>query len=124
MKNKVLAISILIFMLGIFFTPASSHAGNIKSRMKARLPIIKALKAKGIIGENNRGYLQFLGNKKEKENEVKAENSDRNKVYSAIAKQEKTTIEDVEKHRAARIGKIAEPGTRLQDANGKWYQKK
>jgi uncharacterized protein YdbL (DUF1318 family) len=54
---------------------------------------------------------------------VDAENQDRKTVYAAIAKQQGTGIDVVEKHRAAQIERIAKPGTWLQDANGKWYKK-
>ena len=91
--------------------------------MIARLPEIKALKNKGIVGENNLGYLQFVGNKKEKADVVNAENRDRKLVYEAIAKQQNTTVEVVGKHRAIQIANKAQAGEWLQDANGKWYQK-
>jgi hypothetical protein len=45
-------------------------------------------------------------------------------VYEAIAKQQGTTLELVGKHRAIQISDKARPGEWLQDANGKWYQKK
>ena len=92
--------------------------------MKNRLPEIVTLKDKGILGETNRGYLQFPGSAKEKEDIVNAENSDRKKVYEAIAKQQGVTIEVVEKRRALQIAEIAKPGHWLQDEAGKWYQKK
>jgi uncharacterized protein YdbL (DUF1318 family) len=124
MNQKISKTTVSLFLVGLFFLSVSAHAQDIKSRMKDRLPVIKSLKMRGIIGENNRGYLQFLGEKREKENVVNAENQDRKTVYSAIAKQQKTTLEVVEKHRAAQIEIKAEPGEWLQDANGKWYQLK
>ena len=92
--------------------------------MLARLPEIKALKDKGLVGENNKGLLEFVGQQKEKQDVVTAENQDRQKVYQAIAKQQGTTAELVGKHRAVQIAAKAQPGTWLQDANGKWYKKK
>ncbi len=124
MKNKVFKMTSLLLLLGILVFGVSAFAEDIKSRMIARLPAIKALKAKGIVGENNKGYLQFIGKNKEKEDVVNAENSDRKAVYSAIAKQQGTTVDLVGKHRAIQIAKKAEGGEWLQDANGKWYQKK
>jgi uncharacterized protein YdbL (DUF1318 family) len=91
--------------------------------MIARLPVIKALKGQGIVGENNKGYLEFVGQKKEKEEVVTAENKDRKLVYGAIAKQQGTTVEVVGQHRVVQIANKAQPGEWLQDANGKWYQK-
>jgi len=110
----------------ILITGASAFAGSekIKARMKERLPVIKALKAEGVIGENNIGNLEFIGNNKAKEDVVNAENSDREKVYSAIAKQQGTTVDLVGKRRATQIAKKAKSGQWIQDQNGKWYQKK
>ncbi len=104
--------------------PASADSMKaIKGRMKARLPIIKTLKARNIIGENNRGYLEFIGNSRERQSVVMAENKDRRKIYAFIASQHGTEIDVVEKHRAAQIHKKADKGEWLQDAGGKWYRK-
>jgi uncharacterized protein YdbL (DUF1318 family) len=114
------------FILLVFFCLAASPAwstDDIKERMKARLPVILELKSAGLVGENNRGYLQFVGSPKKSADVVAAENQDRKKVYTAIAKQQGVSMEVVEKHRAAQIAQKARPGEWLQDANGKWYQK-
>jgi uncharacterized protein YdbL (DUF1318 family) len=92
--------------------------------MKNRLPVLKELKAKGIAGEDNKGYVQFVGAKKEKADVIAAENKDRKTVYAAIAKQQGTTAELVGKRRAIQIAKKANPGEWVQDASGKWLQKK
>jgi uncharacterized protein YdbL (DUF1318 family) len=123
MKRKAIFAILPVFVLGILITNAYPAAKEIKQRMIARLPVIKALKGQGIVGENNRGYLQFVGQKKEKEEVVTAENKDRKLVYTAIAKQQGTTAAVVGKHRAVQISNKAQPGEWLQDANGKWYQK-
>jgi uncharacterized protein YdbL (DUF1318 family) len=112
-----------IFILGFLTTNAHSSSKAIKQRMIERLPVIKALKDQGIVGENNKGYLEFVGAKKEKADVIEAENADRKMVYEAIAKQQGATVEVVGKHRAAQIANKAEPGEWLQDANGKWYKK-
>ena len=123
MKRKAIFAILPVFVLGILITNVYPASKEIKQRMIARLPAIKALKGQGIVGENNRGYLQFVGQKKEKEEVVTAENKDRKLVYKAIAKQQGTTAEVVGKHRAVQISNKAQPGEWLQDANGKWYQK-
>ncbi len=92
--------------------------------MIERLPIIISLKDKGLVGENNQGYLEFVGDQKERADVIDAENKDRRTIYEAIAKQQGTTVEVVGKHRAVQIANKARPGEYLQDANGKWYQKK
>ena len=124
MKKKVTVSIFSILFCIVFAVGAFASAKEIRGRMIARLPEIKALKAKGLIGENNRGYLEFVGQQKEKQEVVAAENKDREMVYDAIAKQQGTTVELVGKHRAIQIATKAQPGEWLQDANGKWYQKK
>ena len=123
MKQKTIFAILPLFVLGILITNAYPSSKEIKQRMIARLPVIKALKDKGIVGENNKGYLEFVGQKKEKEEVVTAENKDRKLVYKAIAKQQGTTVEVVGQHRVVQIANKAQPGEWLQDANGKWYQK-
>ncbi len=126
MRTKFFITIISLLLSVILITGASAFAGSekIKARMKERLPVIKVLKAEGVIGENNIGYLEFIGNNKTKEDVINAENSDRAKVYSAIAKQQGTTVDLVGKRRAAQIAKQAKPGQWIQDQRGKWYQKK
>ena len=124
MRPKTIIVLLPVFILGILLTNAYASSKAIKKRMIERLPTIRALKEKGLVGENNKGYLEFVGSKKEKADVIEAENKDRKKVYGAIAKQQGTTVELVGKHRAIQLAKKAKPGEWLQDANSKWYQKK
>jgi hypothetical protein len=121
--KKVIAI-VSVFILGILITDVYSASDSIKQRMISRLPVIKALKDRGIVGENNTGFLEFIGNRKEKADVVEAENKDRKLVYEAIAKKQGTTPEVVGKHRAIQIAGKAQNGEWLQDAKGKWFKKK
>ena len=111
-------------VIGFFVLGVTAFADDIKARMKNRLPVIKQLKARGIVGEDAKGYLQFVGGNKAKADVVAAENKDRKTVYSAIAKQQGTTAELVGKRRALQIAKKANPGEWVQDAAGNWIQKK
>ena len=124
MKLQRLSKIIAFVLITTFATGISAFADDIKTRMKQRLPVIIELKAKGIVGENNAGYLEFVGAKREKADVVAAENNDRKTVYTAIAKQQGTTAEVVGKRRALQIAQKANPGEWLQDASGKWIQKK
>jgi len=124
MNLKKIITIVFVFILGILITDVYSASDSIKQRMISRLPVIKALKDQGIVGENNTGFLEFVGNRKEKADVVAAENKDRKLVYEAIAKQQGTTAEVVGKHRAIQIAGKAQTSEWLQDANGKWYQKK
>jgi uncharacterized protein YdbL (DUF1318 family) len=111
-------------MLVLILSAINGFSQDIKERMKDRLPLIVELKKKGVVGENNMGLLQFVGETKEQENVVKEENNDRMKVYEAIAKQQGGTAEIVGKRRAIQIAEKAETGEWLQDEQGAWYQKK
>lgn len=115
---------LLTFVTFLFVFSAQGFAQGIKDRMKARLPILEALKGQGLIGENNLGYLEFVGANKKKEDVVQAENADRKRIYAAIAKKQGTTAVLVGKRRAAKIFQIADPGEWVQDVNGNWSQKK
>ena len=123
MKQKTIIVLLPVFILGILLTNAHASSKSIKKRMIERLPTIRALKGKGLVGENNKGYLEFVSSKQENADVVKAENEDRKKVYEAIAKQQGTTVELVGKHRAIQIANKAHAGELLQDANGKWFKK-
>ena len=126
MKNKGLIILVSFFLLSLFVAGSDvfAQAQNIKAGMKARLSAINALKAKGVVVENNKGFLEFREDKKEKDDVVDAENADRSKIYELIAKKQGTTPGLVGKRRALKIAKIAKPGEWIQAADGNWYKKK
>lgn len=124
MKQRTLTKILAFLLIGTFVTGVSAFADDIKTRMKNRLPVIKELKAKGIVGEGNKGYLQFVGGNKAKADVVAAENKDRKTVYAAIAKQQGTTAERVGKRRAVQIAKKADKGEWVQDTAGNWIQTK
>ena len=117
---------IALFVLLIFNTEGMCFAGadDIKARMQERLPTIVQMKADNIIGENNKGFLEFVPGAPAKMGDVvTAENNDRQTVYSAIAKQQGTTAELVGQRRAIQIAEKAGAGEWLQDGSGKWYKK-
>ena len=119
--NKIFKM-ILAVLITIAFLSPIAFAG-IKERMKQRLPVIAALKAKGVIGENNKGYLGYVTGKKEREDVIAAENKDRKAVYSHFAKQQNTTLSVVEKVQAKRKAQKAGPGEYIQNDDGTWIKK-
>ncbi len=123
MKQRTLKKILAFVLIGTFVTGVSAFAADIKARMKNRLPVIKELKAQGIVGEDNKGYLQFVGGKQAKADVVAAENKDRKTVYAAIAKQQGSAVELVGKRRALQIAQKANKGEWVQDKSGKWIQK-
>ena len=108
---------------GVSLFSGSVFCADIKARMKDRLPRIIELKVGGIIGENNQGFLAFIGGNQSEQALIDAENQDRQLVYGAIAKQQGTTAEVVGRRRALQIAENAKPGEWIQDAGGRWVQK-
>ena len=123
MKQRTSSKILTVLLIGVFALSVAAFADDIKARMKNRLPVIKKLKSQGIVGEDNAGFLQFVGDKKASADVVAAENKDRQSVYEAIAKQQGTTAELVGRRRALQNEKRAEPGEWVQDASGQWQQK-
>lgn len=98
--------------------------GAVKQRMAQRLAEVDALKDRGAIGENNRGFLEARATLSSGESGlVAAENSDRGEVYAAVAQRTGSTPEHVGRARAKRIAENSRPGVWLQDEGGRWYKK-
>jgi uncharacterized protein YdbL (DUF1318 family) len=116
-----------LFLASLFLTSTllagNALAASLKERMKARLPQIIQLKAEGLIGENNRGYLELRNQNTTAAALISAENQDRQTVYNAIAQQQHANPEIVGQRRAAQIAARAVTGTWLQNGNGEWYKK-
>jgi len=102
---------------------SAAGADDLKARFKERLPAINALKAKGVVGENNKGFLEFRGAGGEGADVVGAENADRQALYQNIAASQGATPDLVGNRSAIKFRDLANPGDWLQDDGGKWYQK-
>ena len=120
--KKILIVNVLV-LLGILVTIGTSTASGIKERMKQRRPAIVELKTKGIVGENNQGYLAFVTGQTSQEALVLDENKDRKTIYTHIAKQQNTSLDLVEKRRAITLAERAIPGEFIQNAQGAWIKK-
>jgi len=112
-----------LILLFLIFCSTTAPAASIKDRMLARLPAINELKSKGLIGENNAGYLQYLKAERPQEGLVNAENSDRKTVYEAIAAKQGVKLALVGQRRAKQIADNPIPGHWYQSPDGKWYKK-
>lgn len=108
-----------------FTACAAESAQTIKANMKARIPALEKLKAQGAIGEASTGLLAVLKAPLAADDAkiVEAENADRTKIYTAIAKQQGTTVKLVGERRAKQIHEHAPKGTFIQDEKGTWAQK-
>jgi uncharacterized protein len=122
--NRMGRIKTGLLVVGLIFAlVAPVCAKDIKARMRARLPAIVKLKAQGIVGEDNQGYLAVLKDAGGQQDVVDAKNQDRRKIYTAIAKKKGTTPAHVGQRRAIMIAQNADPGTMVQDASGNWRKK-
>jgi uncharacterized protein len=100
-------------------------AADVRRRMEQRLPAIDDLKAKEVIGENNRGFVEIHQNGTTDAGRLVAEeNSDREAVYALIAQQTGASSDSVGRARARQIASNSRSGVWLQDERGNWYKKK
>lgn len=121
-RNYIFAI-ISIFIISFLSAGEQAAADSVKDRMLARIPAINALKDKGLIGENNRGFLEYRTGEKPQQDMVNAENQDRKTVYQAIAQSQKVDAVLVGQRRANQIAANGVKGHWFQNADGSWYKK-
>lgn len=114
---------ILLFLITFFLSVSVVQSASIKENMAARIPAINALKNKGAIGENNKGFLEFRGGKQPQKDMINAENGDRKKVYQAIGKKQGASATLVGQRRAKAIASKSKPGHWLQKQDDSWYKK-
>jgi len=91
-----------------------------------RFDSLRQFKTKGLIGENNRGYVEVLQDNSEAKSLAEAENKDRKFIYQTIVKQNNlpenalATIEEV----FAQVQRDkASQGDKIQQPNGQWITK-
>jgi uncharacterized protein YdbL (DUF1318 family) len=126
MKISFFRLLSLIAVLVVGLTTSTLRAqdlGAVKARIVARLPKIDALKAKGAIGENNRGFVEVRDGDAEASAVVAAENSDREAVYAAIAKQTGSSADQVGRARAKQLAANSAAGVWVQHEDGSWTKK-
>lgn len=127
MKSAHLFRVTLLFVAMLFGSVAvraAEELGAVKARMEQRIGPLNALKASGVVGENNQGFLEPRGNASGADQKTIAdENADRRTVYAAIAAQTGASPDAVGKHRAQQIASIALTGHWIQEPNGTWRQK-
>ena len=111
------------FIACVLLLSAAPLAASEKERMLARIPALNELKDQGLVGENNLGRLEYRTKEMPHKDVMDAENSDRMKVYKAIAKKQGTTADLVGKRRALQIAEKAKVGEWLQKPDGAWYTK-
>ena len=118
-RCSYLVLTLLVF----FFVAPGAQSATIKERMAARIPEINSMKDKGLIGENNQGYLEYRTSARPSEEMITAENNDRKSVYAAIGKSQGAALDLVGKRRAKMIADSGVAGRWYQQADGTWYKK-
>jgi uncharacterized protein YdbL (DUF1318 family) len=104
-------------------TARAQDLGAVKARMAQRLSSLDEAKAKGVLGENNRGFVELRGGDAAAGDVMAAENKDRGEVYAALAKQTGSSAEQVGKARAKQIAAGSAAGVWLQREDGTWHKK-
>ena len=119
-----IALLITAMLFGSVVVRAAEDLGAVKARMEQRIAPLNALKDRGVVGENNRGFLEPRGSASPADQKIIGEeNADRRTVYAAIAAQTGATPDAVGRHRAQQIASIALKGHWIQDPGGAWRQK-
>ena len=117
----VLAATLLI---GVATVPAHAQdLGAVKACMAQRLSKLDNFKARGLLGENNRGFVDLRGSDTAAGDVMAEENRDRGEVYAALAKQTGSSAEQVGRARAKQIAAGSAAGVWLQREDGTWYKK-
>lgn len=101
----------------------AESAADIRRRMEQRLSQLDDLKAKGALGENNRGYVEVRGAAANADRVASDENRDREAVYAIIAQQTGSSADAVGRARAKQIASSARSGVWVQEENGAWRKK-
>lgn len=121
---KPLFLRIFLFstlLLGSAAPTRAEDLGAIRGRMEQRIGRIDALKTQGVLGENNRGFLDVRSG--DDQGVAAAENADRASVYAALAKKTGASADDVGKARAKQIASASAKGVWVQLENGQWTKK-
>jgi uncharacterized protein YdbL (DUF1318 family) len=132
------SIACLVFLtLSVILSPlATTQAFDLKemtpevksaiASRQARYAELQSLKAGGIVGENNQGFVQVLRPSTDAERIAREENEDRQTVYDAIAKQNGLGPEGLGKVQEV-FGEVqrgkAKPGEWIQFRNSEWVKK-
>lgn len=124
MRNHIsqLLLIFIVTLMSLCLVP-TSQANSIKERMAARIPAINSLMDQGVIGENNKGFLEYRSGAKPQQDLVNAENRDRSAVYQAIAKNQGATAALVGQRRAQMIVENGKAGRWYQRPDGSWFKK-
>lgn len=121
---KIRSVSLFVSLCVLAVSAWAQDAGQLRERLRSRIPQIDALKTQGAVGENNRGLLEVPpAGKGDAGSIVAEENRDREAVYALIAKETGATADAVGRARARKIAADSRPGVWIQDESGQWKKK-
>lgn len=139
MRTKYLFafLTMIVLAVSIMSTSTAMAAGydikemtpEVKAALDARrsrFEQLRQFKEKGVIGENNRGYVQALGSDPVAESLVVAENKDRKFIYQTIVTQNdlpSDALATVEQVFAQVQRDKAASGEKVQTPGGEWVTK-
>ena len=117
-------LSCLASMMLFLVATAADELGEAKQRIQSRQGDLASLKDRGVLGENNRGYVELRGADTAGAGRLASdENRDREVLYSVVAKRTGTSTEQVGRARAREIAQSSRPGVWVQDDSGRWAKK-
>lgn len=112
----------LLLLVGLLTSTAAAQGKAQQLTVGERVAIVKALKLKGIVGENNAGYLEFRGAPQARE-VVKLQNKARKQQYKKIAQRLDVPLAQVQQQRARQLRQQSPAGTWIQQPDGAWVRK-
>ena len=123
--NGIIRIGIVGALFSLFAVSLAGNEGDvIMRRMRDRLIKIEELKLEGLVGEDNRGYLQARSSLSNvQKGVIENENVDRRKIYFIIGIKSDLKVDQVGSHRASQIAVRSVDGIWLHGQDGTWYQK-
>lgn len=123
--NGIFKIGIVGTLFSLFAISLTGNEGDvIMRRMRDRLIKIEELKLTGLVGEDNRGYLQARSLLSDvQKGIIENENVDRRKIYFFIGIKSDLKVDQVESYRASQIAVRSVDGIWLQGQEDTWYQK-
>ncbi len=120
MKTRFL--SLLLVFLSLTLATFAEGIADVRHRIEQRVAQVDALKAREVVGETNRGFLEQRKADDAAAAVVAGENKDREVVYAYIARETGATADSVGRARAKQIAAKPKPGW-VQDESGNWVKK-